>query len=278
MFFGAIAIALSSFVGCTDLGEVAKFSALADSASTSLTGLVSDFKGTCLRSNALAPVRNGVRIDQRDCSIYDKLTPEIQADQKVLTDYLKALGQLAADNDPGYSKPVTALGGQFKTAGLNADQVAAAGAASSLAVKISDAALAGYRRKKISKLVSDSNNDVKILTQALSNIVSTDYAIMLSNEEEGLQDYYNTAIKNDAGKDPLSVILIQKQFDDESANLQKRLDAAKAYGVLMKSIADANQKIADQKDAISSKDLVKLIGPQLADIAQSTNDLRQAFK
>lgn len=211
-------------------------------------------------------------------SIYDKLTPAIQSDQKVLMDYLKALGQLAADNDPGYSKPVTALGGQFKTAGLNTDQVAAATAASSLAVKIADAALAGYRRKKIAKLVSDSNSDVKTLTQALADIVAKDYAIMLSNEEEGLQDYYRTAIANDAGKNPLSAMLVQKQFDEESAALQKRIEAAKAYGTLMKSIADANQNIADQKNAIGSKDLIKLIGPQLANIEQSSNDLRQAFE
>lgn len=35
------------------------------------------------------------------CSIYDKVTPELQSDQNVLTHYLKALGKLAADNDPG---------------------------------------------------------------------------------------------------------------------------------------------------------------------------------
>ena len=266
-------------VGCTDLTEVAKFSSLADSASSALTGLIGDFKGTCLRANSLAPRdANGQLTRQRDCSIYDKVTPELQSDQDVLTDYLKALGKLAADNDPGYSKTLGGLGGQFKDAGLAKDQVAAATAATSLAQKIADAALAGYRRKEIAKLVSQSNSDVGILTQALSSIVAKDYAIMLSNEAEGMDDYYRTAIMNDQNKNPLTVILIRKQWDEERTALQKRVDASIAYGKLMKSIADANQKVADQKNKIGSKDLVKIIGPELADISQAASSLQQAFK
>jgi hypothetical protein len=154
----------------------------------------------------------------------------------------------------------------------------AAKAAASLAEKISNAALSGHRRRQISKLVAESNDDVQTLTQALSDIVARDYSIMLSNEAEGLQDCYQTAINNDAAKDPLSIILIRKQWADETTALQKRIDAAKAYGKLMKSIADANQKIKDQKDIVQTKDLVKILGPDLVDISQATSDLRQAFK
>lgn len=267
------------FVGCTNLDEVARFSSLADSASSSLTEIIGDFKGTCLRSNALAPRdAGGNSTHQRDCAIYDTITPDLQSAQDVLTDYLKALGKLAADNDPGYSKSLDALGGQFQDAGLAKDQTDAAKAASSLAKKVADAALNGYRRKEISKLVSTSNDDVQTLTHALSDIVARDYAIMLSNEAGDLRDYYQTPIMNDQGKNPLAVILIRKQWDEESSALQKRIDGANAYGKLMKSIADANQKITDQKNKIGSKDLIKIIGPDLSDMSQALSTLRQSFK
>jgi len=262
--------------GCTDLDEVAKFSSLAQSAGSSLPALVGDFKGTCLRQNELAP-KSKPNL-QRDCAVYDKMTPNLQQAQSVLTDYLTALGKLASDSDPGYGKTLDALGGNFKDAGLAQDQVDATTAASGLAKKITNAALEGYRRKEITKLVSESNDDVQKLTTALSDIVSKDYATMLSNEGLGIEDYYRTALNNYTQNEPLSALLVKKQWDEEIIALQNRIDAATAYGKLMKDIATSNQKIAQQKNKIGTKDLIKVIGPEVADMEQSVESLNKAFK
>lgn len=129
-------------ISCVDLGEVTKFAAQSANAQSSLAALVADFRGTCERMNLFSPP--GGR--PQDCGKYDSLSSGTFAAQDVLLKYINALGTLSSDKTITFDKDLKGLPDKLKGSGLDDKQVTAA---TTLASKLADAAINGYRRKKV---------------------------------------------------------------------------------------------------------------------------------
>ncbi len=128
-----------ALAGCVDLAEVVKFAGISQTANQSFPGLVADMKDSCLRFNSYVP-KNEMH---QDCSKYDKTAPGLLAAQAVLIDYMEALGKLSSNESVTFGKNLGALPGKFAEAGLDAAQ---AKAATSLAAKLANLAINGYRK------------------------------------------------------------------------------------------------------------------------------------
>lgn len=265
-----LAIFILACVGCVNLDEVGKFSGLAASASSTLPDLVNDIKGSCLRFNGYAPENQ-----QRDCTIYDRIDPSILEAQGVLTDYMDALGRLSSDKGVTYGKNLDQLPDKLKPAGFDQDQVKAAVGLSKVLL---DAALNHYRQHKLSAVIGQSNDDVGKLTDALGDIVGKDYVQLLDNEDSAMDTFYGTELHEYRDREPLTAILVRKQYATEKEKLEERRAAAAAYEKVMTSIKAGHQKLYNSRNKLSSSEIINDLGPEIENITDSLNQMHKAFK
>jgi hypothetical protein len=256
---------------CVDLSEVARFAAQTTSARSSLASLAADFKRTCERFNQFAPAGE----PPQDCDTYARLGAGTHAAQRVLLNYLEALGRMSSDRMITFDQDPKTLPDKLVDSGLDEKAVTAT---STIASKLAVAAINGYRRKKLSQLVEDENENVQIVTSALIKIIGTDYKQLLSNERAAMENYYRTPLLEEGKERRLEAVLVTNLWRKEESELAKKQDAADAYATIMRSIADGHQKLYDQRNSLSEKQLFETLGPDIGAIANATPTVHEAFR
>ena len=272
---GALFLAVSFLLAaCVDLSEVGEFAALSETANASFPGLVADIQDSCERRSNYAPEDKHQEVLLHCKNLSTSKDGLLQA-QQVLLNYMEALKNLSSDKTVTYGQKLDALPDALSKAGLDDNQVKAT---TGLAKILIDAAIGGYRRKELGKLVGETNGDIQTLTLALKKVVSVGYATALDLEEEATKAFYETNLKEHAKQEPLTALLVKRRWADDLDGVQKRKSAALAYGKVMDSIARGHQKLYDNRDRWSSKELVKQLGPEISDIYKSTQEIYKAFK
>jgi hypothetical protein len=256
-----------------DLAEVGKFADISKSASSSLPAVVADIHATCERRAAFAPTgkQSGTLEGCKKLAISE---PGILKAQEVLLDYMAALKSLAGDQGVTYGKKLDGLSDDLSKSGLDSKQVSAV---ASLAKKLTDAALNGYRRKELAGLIGSTNDDVQVLTHALKTIVDTDYKRELSLEREGAQEYYQSALKKYETNEPLAAIAVRRELQEADATVNGKEQAADAYGKIMDDIATGHQKLYESRGKWTTQSLINDVGPIIKDLYESTQKVEKAF-
>jgi hypothetical protein len=195
--------------------------------------------------------------------------------QQVLLNYMEALRNLSSDKTVTYGQKLDALPDALSKSGLDDNQVKAT---TGLAKILIDAAIGGYRRKEVGKLVGETNTDIQTLTAALRKVISVGYATELNLEEEATKAFYETNLKEHEKQEPLTALLVKRSWAEDLDGVQKRKSAALAYGKVMDSIARGHQKLYDSRDRWSREELVKQLDPEISDIYKSTQEVYKAFK
>lgn len=143
---------------------------------------------------------------------------------------------------------------------------------------IADAAIAGYRRKEIGKLVGETDEHIQVLTSALKKVITEGYGNELKLEKEAMNEFYRTNIKEFGRQEPLTVILVKRDWANDLAEIQKKNNAAVAYGKVMDAIARGHQKLYDSRNKWSNKTLVKELSPEISNLDESTLEVSKAFR
>jgi len=260
--------------GCVDLSEVGKFATISESAKTSFPALVADIQNSCIRRANFAPERTREDVLQHCGNLATSKDGLLQA-QQVLLNYMEALKNLSSDSSLTYGEKLDSLPDTLSKSGLGDSQVKAT---TGLAKKLVDAAINGYRKKEIGKLVGQTNDDIQTLTGALKNVVTDGYGNELKLEEEAMNTFYETNIHEYADKEPLTVTLVKRNWTTDLAALQTKKDAAAAYAKTMDSIADGHKKLYDSRNKWSTASLVKDLSSDISDLYQSTEQVYKAFK
>jgi len=217
--------------------------------------------------------------------------------QQVLLNYLEALKSLSSDESISFDQKLDALPDALSKSGLDDSQVKAT---SGLAKALLDAAVNGYRRKELAKLVGQSNEDVSTVTTGLKKVIGIGYLTELQNEELAINTYYKDAemgggsenvprehVRTDHESEEarkehdslrrLTVLLVEKSRAQDLEAVQKKKDAAIAYGKVMDSIAEGHKKLSDSRKQWSTEEFLKLLGPEISDIYSSVQQVRKAF-
>jgi hypothetical protein len=158
--------------------------------------------------------------------------------------------------------------------GLDTKQVSAV---TGLAKKLADAALNGYRRKELSNLIGSANDDLQVVTAALGTIIVTDYKRELSQEREGAQEYFRSALKTHELSEPLAAIAVRRDLQSDEATIANKEQAADAYGKIMKDIATGHQKLYDSRNKWTTESLLKDVAPIIEDLDDSAQKVKEAF-
>jgi hypothetical protein len=244
--------------GCVDLNQVTALHDDANAARAALPRISDDFYASCQRRAAILA---RIPLDQlpqnqrppTDCVPFKNLATHLAADQNVLVDYLDALSKLASGQTLNYAKTIDTnvgtINGLTAASGANADVSAdaqkAGVAALSITKELANLATGHYREKEVQQLLIKTDPAVQQLTTALKTVVVTDYGIMLDSEKTYIDAYYQGPMAADGQKEPLSLILVQHQYDLDLAEIQKHRDAAEAYGDVMTKIATLHAKLTE---------------------------------
>jgi hypothetical protein len=283
--------------GCIDFAEVTKFAALSQAANSSFPALVADIEDSCKRQATYSP--DSVTKDKvlASCENLAKSRDGLLKAQQVLLNYMEALKNLSSDESISFDQKLDALPDALSKSGLDDKQVKAT---SGLAKALLDAAVNGYRRKELAKLVGQSDEDVAAVTTGLKKVIGSGYLIELQNEELAINTYYKDAEMGRGSEDAprehvgtdaeskearqehdslrkLTVLLVEKSRAQDLEAVQKKKDAAIAYSKIMDSIAEGHKKLFDSRKQWSTEEFLKLLGPEISDIYSSVQQVRKAF-
>jgi hypothetical protein len=299
-----------SATACRDLSAIRKFAEVATVANQKFPALAKDLKGSCLRQRALQINRDNLRTPENlaerlaallnensngqepRCGLFaQQEEPLIQAN-KVLVNYLQTMGELAADDLTSYSNALNGLGDAFIGVDFNEAEVTAVRGLAGLVLK---AATEGYRRKTLGSVITKHDAQVATLTAKLKDIVTRKYVLQLTNENDELDNYYITAIKdyekfaspstarlttvstNQPLLNPLPVVHTINTWVDERAKLQMKKEAALAYGEILDNIAKGHKALADGGGKLDDrKTLLAALG-YAKTIFSLIDDFRAAF-
>ena len=272
----ALAIVLYSS-GCAKLEEVAELSKLTESLRSSLPIVSSDIAASCERRGQLLteiPDEEKASTDKpQDCSPFHAIADQVAVDQSVLIAYLDALARLAENRPLAYRANIA---GNLTTLSGFTDVPPRVAAASTAAQKIlsrlADLATGDFRAQHVEKLLETTDPALQQLTAALKDVVSSDYPILLENERTSLANYYEGPMAARRGE-RLALILVQRQYDSDTASLANRFASAQAYGRVMMSVAATHAALTAEAHSGKSKKSVQVLGSSLTDLKEAIADL-----
>jgi len=247
--------------GCVNLDDAAGLSKLSDEARISLPRVSNDVAGTCARQNTLfentPPAERPPVAQAQDCKPYQEIADHLAKDESVLADYFDALGKLASNQPMGYDvtidATVTATGANPS---LSANTASAGNAAQSILKSLADAVTKGYREKQLGQLIQQNDAAIQSLTQALKKVITVDYALLLSNEELSLDNFYKGPMASAQPTERLTLILVQRQYGHDKSAMQSRKDDIATYGRIMDDISALHTKL--KQEATSKAGIVEI--------------------
>jgi hypothetical protein len=259
--------------GCVNLDDAAGLSKLSAEARISLPRVSNDVAGTCARQNTLfentPPAERPPAEQAQDCKPYQEIADHLAKDENVLADYFDALGKLASNQPLSYDAAIDAnVTSTGTNPSLSANTASAGNAAQSILRSLADAVTRGYREKQLAQLIQQNDPAIQSLTQALKKVISADYALLLSNEELSLDNFYQGPMASAQPTERLTLILVQRQYGHDKSAMQSRKDNIAAYSRIMDDIAALHTKLKQQA---ASKASIAEIGKQVRPLLLSLN-------
>ena len=284
-FLGALLPAcLLVMGGCLNLDDVAGLTKLADSAQQTLPAVVADLPASCQRQNSLL---NGIPMEERppslkvqDCKPYQDVADHLGKDQTVLIAYFDSLGKLASNTPLSYGQDidtnVTTIGG---LPNLSLGTIAANTAAQKIAKILADAATKTYRAHEVNSIIKKADDAVQQLAADLKKVVVVEYAGVLSNESEVLDIFYQGPMAAAGKSERLALLIVQRQYDGDTAALQSRKSATAAYGTVMDNLASLHAKLqVEAAKNASLHEVAQQIGPHIANLKAAMSQLQAKLK
>jgi hypothetical protein len=249
--------------GCTPPDAVRKFTATASESARALPPVFKDLPESCTRrqmaerpADEIADVSEEARTA---CKPLQDVEPKLTAAVKVLSNYLKALNQLASGSIVSFDKEIDGFASNLEGTGAFSD--AQAKAAGGLAKFLANAAAGGFQRKKLAEALQNTDKDVKTLCDGLGAIISQDYERVLQNEEGALRSRYRDAIAGDTAHNSASALIIQEYWRRDLAGLDHKRTAAKNAVEMLNKIRDGHHSLAASSGQWNAKELVQAIEP-----------------
>ena len=266
--------------GCVNLDDAAGLSKLSAEARVSLPRVSNDVAGTCARQNTLfentPSAERPPAAQAQDCKPYQEIANHLAKDENVLADYFDALGKLASNEPMSYDAAIEA---NVTVAGANrslaANTAAVGNDAQSILKSLADAATKGYRSKQLGQLIQQNDPAIQSLTQALKKVITVDYALLLSNEELSMDNFYRGPMASPQPTERLTLILVQRQYAHDKGELEYRKDDIAAYGKVMDDIAALHTKLKEEAARKASiVEIYKQVTPLVLSVNAALSDIQ----
>jgi hypothetical protein len=305
LLHGLVLVTFFLVAGCANLQAIRQFAQSSTDAET-YKAIANDYAAVPEQEKYYSMAKFHAYWDQqkkqRGAQVKDLL-----AIQKVIAEYMKALGELAADDLVSYDKSIDSLAAGLKaTKALDDTEIKAFGAITKLLAR---AAADGYRQKKLNEVITEANAPLQTLISAQIKFVNL-YIKSIGAEKKSIDRYYGDvilaalhenllkskgpdraviatkikALNNHYGdiimqeiKDPTQqgiLILIRDDMQQKLDAMAKKQENAQNYIGILKTIGDGHQKLFDERYNLKSPVLLATI----KSYASQINDMMNAVK
>jgi len=250
--------------GCANLTAIREFASTSSDAAQ-YSQLVVAYVDTPSRMKRYEPESQRATLD-RQVAERKAQQERLLLRQKLIQEYMDALGQLAGDELTIYDKELDALGNAAKTAKFVDQGEATAFAAVSkvLVLAVTD----HWRQGKLVTLIEQTDGPFQVVVGALVKVVEQDFAADIANEREALNKYY-TGLEGQ-GKDPAGRAALGEWRELREGQIKGHEIAIRNYTVVLKTIAVGHHKLYESRHQLSRPEVQ-------AEIHQYTKRLKEAF-
>jgi hypothetical protein len=264
--FRFIAFACLAFVAsaCANLTAVREFASTSSDASQ-YSQLVVAYVDTPARMKRYEPESQRPALD-REIAERKAQQEQLLLRQKLIQEYMDALGQLAGDELTTYDKELDALGNAVKTAKFvdQGEATAFAAVAKVLVLAVTDR----WRQGKLVTLIEETDAPFQVVVGALVKVVEQAFSGDIANEREALNKYY-TGLERQ-GKDPAGLAALAEWRELREGQIRGHEIAVRNYAVVLKTIAVGHHKLYESRHRLSRPEVQ-------AEIHQYTKRLKEAF-
>lgn len=315
-FLSTLLLLIITFVNssCVELENIRKFTENAAAVSEKFPELSGDIYGSCVRRyryvfielvnfrpdlmqkiDNLSEVENldgyptvgiprdssGLSIIQHElkCREFKKSHKAAMLINKALVDYLKTLGELAANDLTSYDKSLDQLGTSVTSIGVFEEKHINAG--KGLAGFILNAATEFWRRKKLKSAIEQRDKDVSTVSVVLKKYIAEEYVRMLNIEKEQMDGFYTELIRNYQAQpnvNQLTVLMFKNEWDAKTTQLKDKIEAAQAYGKIMENVIAGHHKLYEFRESLNSKEVRQMALQYAKNIGDLIGTFRKAFK
>jgi hypothetical protein len=261
--------------GCTDIAEVSQFADSSRKIGDSFADIAAEAARSCLRANKFVTRQNPVT--PLNCDWYVNINPSLVAVNNVLFLYIASLGRLASSDTAQIGNALDDVSDNLKKGdpSITEDSLTKASAASGLAKAIAEVWAGGYRRRKVAGIIKDNNAAVGRVTDFLSLYAADQFRQTLSHEKDYEVIYcLNTASPD---REPVATALLDKVCARDEEQLDKKLQAIKAFQAALNTIQTTHQKLAREADQWNMQELSKDLGPSIRDLIKAASIVNKAF-
>jgi len=250
--------------GCANLTAIREFASTSSDAAQ-YSQLVVAYVDTPSRMKRYEPESQRANLD-RQVTERKAQQERLLLRQKLIQEYMDALGQLAGDELTIYDKELDALGNAAKTAKFVDQGEATAFAAVSkvLVLAVTD----HWRQGKLVTLIEQTDGPFQVVVGALVKVVEQDFAADIANEREALRKYY-TGLEGQ-GKDAAGLAALGEWRELREGQIRGHEIAIRNYTVVLKTIGVGHHKLYESRHQLSKAEVQ-------AEIHQYTKRLKEAF-
>jgi hypothetical protein len=235
--------------GCTSLGAVRDFASTSSDA-VQYSHLVNAYAATPTRLKRYEPPSQWPELD-RQATEREAQRERLLLRQKLIQEYMDALGQLAADDLVSYDNQLDALGAAVKDAKF-ADQSEAA-AFSAVSKLLVGAVTDRWRRGKVVSLIEQTEAPFQVVMGAMVTLVEKDFGSDVANERVAVDKYYSTLRRE--GKDPAGLAALAEWREMREGQLRDRESAIGSYTTVLKTIAAGHHKLYESRHELSKPEI-----------------------
>lgn len=259
-------ISFALLAGCANLGEIREFGKLS-SASAGYTNLTEDYLNAPDRQKKYLMVSETEAKAKLEASAKErkKQSEKLKLYHKAIETYMKAIADLAGDQVTAYDKELGDLVDSATKASLIEKDKA--NWLKTIAGVLADAATNYYRQKKLSDVIELANAPLQNILQDLEKIMDG-YSASIDLEKRYFDSYYRQLLvmakeKVSKGsnimKEPVAAQLLTDTRNAQEPLFETRKKAVKVYKESLKTIAVAHQKLYDNRNNLSSDNVLSTI-------------------
>lgn len=247
--------------GCTtNLKAIQDFASLS-AESAQYTTLVDDYLDFPQRQKRYQPPSRHAHLDAMAQDRASQKT-SLLLRQSIIETYMKSLGRLAADevvdNTEELAQLSAALESQAPTTPKEAEAFKKiAGIVTSVAVK-------RWRQDQLQNLIEQANTPIQQVLESLHHIVSDGFGGDFQTEEAAIQNYYMTLTME--SQDPAGKAALAEWKDLRMSQVHERSEAVQIYGKVLDQISDGHQRLFDQRQNLTKKEVLQEVGKSVKDL------------
>jgi hypothetical protein len=275
ILWAVLSTSIFAFSSCVDLSEITQLAKSSQDVGNSFKQIADETLNSCKRANTFIPTGQ----QALSCDVYARTEPSLIKVNDVFFAYIASLGKLAGAGTAKKDE-LANISTDLKQADkdINQENIDRATKASGLADAITHIIVSGYQQHELGKIIGDQNAAVQAVAVFLSGYSADKCETALEEEKLLQKNYFQDQLEKYGAHEPLAAYLLRAKDTDYKASIDGKIQAVKKYKLAVSSVASAHQKLFEQRNKWSTRQLITDLAPEIQQLSDSATSMIKAFQ